>query len=64
MLVGVLLFLIEEGNRVVAPMPQRVQVVRGVVAVVVAVAVALNSVSKRPVVRDSSGQDVRVHRSA
>lgn len=40
-LVRILLLLRQEGDGVVAPMPQRVEMVRGVVAVVVAVAVAL-----------------------
>lgn len=42
-LINVLLFLRQEGYGVVAPVAQRVEVVRGVVAVVVAVAVALGS---------------------
>lgn len=45
MLVGVLLLLLKEGGGVVAPVAERVEVMRGVVAVVVTVAVALGRVS-------------------
>lgn len=41
MLVSVLGFLRKEGNRVVAPVAERVEMVRSVVAVIVTVAVAL-----------------------
>lgn len=41
MLIGVLLLLCKERNRVVAPVTEGVEVVRGVVAVVVAVPIAL-----------------------
>jgi hypothetical protein len=41
MFVGVLLFLRKEGNGVITPMTKRVEVVRCVVAIVVAVTVAL-----------------------
>jgi hypothetical protein len=41
MLVSVLRFLREEGNRVVTPVAERVEMVRGVVTVVIAVTVAL-----------------------
>lgn len=39
--VGILLFLREEGDGVIAPVAERVEVVRGVVAIIVAVSVAL-----------------------
>jgi hypothetical protein len=41
MFIGVLLFLRKEGNGVITPMTKRVEVVRCVVAIVVAVTVAL-----------------------
>jgi hypothetical protein len=41
MFVGVLLFLRKEGNGVITPMTKRIEVVRCVVAIVVAVTVAL-----------------------
>ena len=40
--IGVLLLLRKEGNRVLAPMAERVKVMRGVVAIVVTVSVALS----------------------
>lgn len=39
--VGVLLFLREEGDGVIAPVAERVEMMRGVVAIIVAVSVAL-----------------------
>jgi hypothetical protein len=45
MLIRILLLLREESNRVIAPMAEWVQVVRSVVAVIVAIAVALTRVS-------------------
>jgi hypothetical protein len=43
MFIGVLLLLRKEGGRVLAPMAEWVEVVRGVIAIVVAVAVALSN---------------------
>jgi hypothetical protein len=52
--VRVLLLLRKECNRVLAPVAERVEVMRGVVAIVVAVSIALSS-SKRDVLNGQSG---------
>ena len=49
-------FPLEEGNGMFAPVAQRVEVVRGVVAVVVAVAVGLLSISHVPA-EEKKGRD-------
>jgi hypothetical protein len=61
MLIGVLLLLRQERHRMVAPMTKRVEVVRGVVTIVVAVAVALIAISC-DVKRSRIREDLRAHR--
>jgi hypothetical protein len=60
-LIGVLLLLRQERHRMVAPMTKRVEVVRGVVTIVVAVAVALIEISC-DVKCSRNREDLRAHR--